>query len=411
MQVDVGIVGAGLSGLACARECARLGLSYAVFERAERVGGRVVSDVKDGFVLDRGFQVLLSSYPEVQAQIDLEALEPGRFAPGGLVRRGGDFWRVVDPWRSPMQGILTLRAPFVTLGDGVRMAQLRDEAIAGRYEGDARTTEAFLRDFGFTEGLIEAFLRPFFGGVTLDRGLGAPAWYFTRLFGWFARGDATLPARGMQALPEALAAPLDSSALHLGEAVEAVSAGALTLASGARVDCGQVVVATEADAAAALLGREGTRDWNGTTTLYYAADESPVGEPTLVVNGEGPGDGPVNHLCVLSDAQPSYAPEGRSLVSVSVLGVPEAPDPELNEDVRHQLEGWYGSAVSGWQLLRIDRLRHALPKLGADEPLTANEGGVLVCGDHLATPSIQGALESGRLAGAAAAKALGVAPV
>jgi len=409
MQVDVGIVGAGLSGLACARECARRGLSYAVFERAERVGGRVVSDVQDGFVLDRGFQVLLSAYPEVQAQIDLDALEPGRFAPGGLVRRGGDFWRVVDPWRSPMQGLLTLRAPFITLSDGLRMAQLRDEAIAGRHEGDSRTTDAFLREFGFTDGLIEGFLRPFFGGVTLDRSLSSPAWYFTRLFGWFARGDATLPAKGMQALPEALAGALDASALYLGEAVASVEPGAIVLASGTRVDCGRVVVATEAHVAADLLGIERSREWNGTTTLYYAADESPVGEPILVVNGEGPDDGPVNHLCVLSDAQPAYAPEGRALVSVSVLGVPEAPDPELNEDVRHQLEGWYGGAVNGWQLLRVDRLRHALPKFGTGEPLTANEGGVLVCGDHLATPSIQGSMESGRLAGEAAASALGAA--
>jgi phytoene dehydrogenase-like protein len=403
MPIDVAIVGAGLSGLACARECAELGLDFLLLERAERVGGRVVTDAEDGFLLDRGFQVLLSSYPEVQRLAPVERLGAGRFRPGALVRFRGAFHRVVDPWRSPLEGLAAIATPFVSLGDGLRLSQLREECLAGRHEGDLRPTHALLRDFGFGEGVLEAFLRPFFGGVTLDRSLSVPAWYFARLFGWFARGDATLPMAGMGALPRALATSLEPARLRLGATVEVVEPRAVVLATGERIECGRVVLATDAAATQALLGDGEPREWSGTTTLYFDAPASPVGDPILVLNGEGPGDGPVNHLCVLSDAQPAYAPPGRSLVSVSVLGVPEAPDPELVEDARHQLEGWYGPSVRDWRLLRVDRIPRALPRLEGAEVLCSEHGGVLLCGDQVASPSIQGSLASGRASARAAA--------
>jgi phytoene dehydrogenase-like protein len=403
MTIDVAIVGAGLSGLACARECASLGLDFQLFERADRVGGRVVSDEQEGFRLDRGFQVLLSSYPEVQRLAPVERLGAGRFRPGALVRHRGTFHRVVDPWRSPLEGLAAIATPFVSLGDGLRLSQLREECLAGRHEGDERPAHELLRDFGFGEGVVEAFLRPFFGGVTLDRTLSVPSWYFARLFGWFARGDATLPAAGMGALPRALAAELEPSRLRLSTAVAGVEPRAVVLASGERVECGRVVLATDAAATGALLGEDEPRAWSGTTTLYLDAPASPVGEPILVLNGDGPDAGPVNHLCVLSDAQPTYAPPGRSLVSVSVLGVPEAPDPELVEDVRHQLEGWYGASVWDWRLLRVDRIPHALPQLRGSETVFRERDGVLLCGDQAASPSIQGSLASGCAAARAAA--------
>jgi len=405
MSIDVAIVGAGLSGLACARECAEHGLDYQLFERAERVGGRVVTDEVEGFLLDRGFQVLLSSYPEIERLAPVETLGAGRFRPGALVRHGGRFHRVVDPWRSPLEGLAAIATPFVSIGDGLRLSQLREECLAGRHEADCRPTHELLADFGFREGVIEGFLRPFFGGVTLDRSLSVPAWYFARLFGWFARGDATLPAAGMGALPRALATGLEPARVHLGTGVRRIEPGAVELDTGERVECGRVVLATDAAGSSELRGLEHEGSWSGTTTLYFAAPASPVGEPILVLNGEGPGSGPVNHLCVLSDAQPTYAPPGRALVSASVIGIPEAPDPELVEDARHQLEQWYGEAVRSWTLLRVDRIPRALPRLEGEERVSAEVDGLLLCGDQVSSPSIQGSLASGRAAARAAASA------
>lgn len=370
-------------------------MSVVVFEASDRVGGRVASDVVGGFVLDRGFQVLLDSYPEAQRWLDLDALEPGTFAPGALVRQRGAFHRVVDPWRSPLQGMATLKAPFVSIADGLRMASLRSLALDSKPSKGERTTDQLLREHGFSEALIESFFRPFFGGVTLDRELSVPDWYFLMLFGWFAKGSAVLPARGMQAIPEQMASKLPAECLRLDAPVEAVTADSIQLASGERIECRATVIATDSEAAQRLLGESAPTEWLGTTTLFYEAAKSPVGEPILVLNGEGPSDGPVNHLCVLTDGQPSYGPQGRALIAVSVLGVPDDSDAELDARVRAQLSDWYGEVVASWSLLRVDRIPRALPRLRSSRTKPVRIALPLVCGDHVATPSIQGSLESG----------------
>jgi len=407
MEAEVVIVGAGLAGLACARRLVQEGVLVALLEGAERVGGRVATDELDGFLLDRGFQVLLSSYPEARRVLDLDALELRPFEPGSLVHHGDRTWRFVDPWRAPLRGLATLRAPFLTLGDAARMARLRRAAIAGSGEVQGTALE-MLRQRGFSEALIEAFLRPFFGGVTLDPDLNVPAWYLFSLFGWFATGDAVLPARGMQAIPEQLASALPTSSLQLGTRVTSVTPRSVELESGKRIEARAVVLATDAATTAQLLGHRRAPTWSGTTTLYYAAERSPVGEPILVLNGDGPKDGPVNHLCVLSDAQPTYAPAGAALVSVSVLGVPTRDDAELDRAARAQLARWYDADVRAWRLLRTDRIANALPRAFSRTQGSVEPDGVIVCGDHVATPSIQGALESGRRAAEAAVERLPV---
>lgn len=418
MPLDAIIIGAGLAGLRCAKLLQTAGRSCRILEASDGVGGRVRTDVTaDGFRLDRGFQVYLTAYPEGRDALDYDALDLKPFTPGAIVRRGGKFSRLADPLRRPLSGLQTALNPLVSWGDVWRTLKLVADVRRGRaadlYRRPQTTTEAALRSRGFSDDLIEGFFRPFLAGVFLDRELATSSRFFEFTFRMFATGSTAVPARGMGEIPEQLAAVLEPGTVRLNAAVESVGPGRVRLTGGEELRAETVVVATDQFAAERLLGNRLTDPrpgaFVGCTTLYYAAEKSPVGEPTLVLNGDGPAAGPVNNLVVMSDVAPAYAPAGAALISVSVVGVPTVDNAALHAAVREHLAGWYGRAVTAWRLLRIDRIPHAQPSGGVEalieprRPVMLGKG-LYVCGDHRAVGSINGALASGRLAAEAVLK-------
>ncbi len=408
-------MGAGLAGLAAARRCAEAGLSPLVVEAGPDVGGRLATDQVDGFLLDRGFQVLLDSYPEARRVLDLEALQLGRFAPGALVWRGNRFGRVADPWRAPLAGMQSLVSGVFTPADAWRMLRLRADAILALEGTPASSAEATaaraLHERGFSDRSIEGFFRPFFGGVFLDAQLTAPAQWFDFLFGMFATGSATLPAGGMQTIPRQLAAALPAGSVRTGTRVRALRRGAVELAGGETLAARAVIIAADARNAAVLVPGSRTPAWSGCATLYYAASSSPVEGSLLVLDGEGR-RGPVNHVCVPSDIAPSYAPPGQALISATVVAPAGPDDGVLDRDARAQLSRWFGArAVNSWRLLRVVRVPYSLPRT-FPRPDQVHDAvrlgdGLYGCGDYLETPSINGALRSGRRAAEAVVADLG----
>ena len=413
MVHDVIVVGGGLAGLACALRLQQQGIEALVLEGADRVGGRVRTDRVEGFALDRGFQVYLTAYPEGRRVLDLGALGLRSFYPGALVRRRGRFHKVADPWRRPLDGIAGLASPVGTLGDKLKVRALRRRVRGGtieeRLSAPQTTTLAALRRDGFSDGMIDAFFRPFLGGVFLERELQTSSRMLEFVFRMFSVGDAALPVSGMQAIPEQLSLRLPVGAVRTETVVVGVDREGVTLAGGKRLPARAVVIATEGPEAVRLAAGElgatagPVPAARGATCLYFAASKAPVAEPILVLAGDGAGDGPVNNLCIPSQVQPSYAPPGASLVSVTVIGVPALGDAALLASVLDQLTGWFGAEVRGWKHLRTYRIPYALPSATPGErdppsrPVRLREG-LYVAGDHRENPSIQGALVSGRLA-------------
>lgn len=401
---EVVIVGGGLAGLSAARTLTAQGIPTLLLEASGDVGGRVATDEVDGFLLDRGFQVLLDSYPEAQRALEFAALDLRPFAPGAIVRRGGRLGRVGDPWRDPLAGVRSLLSGVFTPADALRMVRLRHDAMLalarGAESSDATAARA-LADRGFSERAVEGFFRPFFGGVFLDAQLSSPKHWFEFLFAMFARGSATLPASGMRAIPRQLAAGLPSGTVRVSSEVTVARAGRVELASGESFAPRAVIVATDARHLAALVPASRAPSWSGCVTLYYAAQSSPLDEPILMLNGDA-NSGPVNHVCVPSDVARGYAPAGSHLISATVIGSPAEDDAGLDRAARAQLAGWFGAeAVRGWRLLRASRVSYALPRVPAGQSpdrAVRLEAGLYACGDHLETPSINGALRSGRRA-------------
>lgn len=401
-EIDTVIIGAGLAGLACARHLHAAGRSFLICEAADRVGGRVATDVCDGYRLDRGFQVLLTAYPEARRVLDYDALELRRFYPGALVRHSGKWHRVADPFRHPIDGLRGAFNPIGSFTDKLRVGWSRLGGFNFSHHEPGLTTLEALRAEGFSESIIERFFRPFLGGVFLENQLDTTVRKLEFVMRNFARGDTAIPALGMAEIPRQLAAALPASAIRLKTRVKAIDGNSVHLEGGEFLTAKAVVIATEAGGAERLLGRsDPPSDSNSVTCLYFTATSAPVSEPILLLNGEG--EGPVNNLTVLSAVSPEYAPPGRHLISISVVDSAAAAAPDLEERVRRQSLDWFGACAKKWELLRIDRIPHAVPSQRvAPEKSARLRDNLYQCGDHCGIASLNTALTSG----AAAAQAV-----
>lgn len=401
VRPDVIIIGGGLAGLSCARKLAEAGITYTLLEASDRIGGRVKTDIVDGFLLDRGFQVFLTAYQQASRILDDDTLSLRKFTPGALVFDGRRMHRLADPWRQPQHALGTLLAPVGNLLDKFRVARLRSRACRGSVPDlfarpDCASLWA-LRKQGFSEPMIARFFTPFLGGIFLDPTLHTSARMMEFVLRMFSQGDAVVPARGMEEIPQQIAAPLEPHTIWTNTKVQGIEDRAVRLGDGRRFEAQRIVLATEGPEASRLLGQP-ERPWRSVTCLYFAAEFSPVREPVLVLNGSG--HGIVNNLAVMSDVAPTYAPRGQALISVTVLGIPESSSQELVTTIQRELESWFGSTVQQWRHLRTYTIRHALPV--QDPPLTPQgpdtnspHDWFLVAGDHREHASIEGAIVSG----------------
>ena len=400
---DVIIVGGGLAGLCCARHLNDAGVSCRLLEASDRVGGRVRTDQVDGFLLDRGFQTFLTSYPEAQRVLDYEALQLRCFEPGAMVRVNGRFHRFCDPWRRPQHAMAVALSAVGSLNDKVKVGRLRKRLLSCKLEDifhgpNISTLEALQRE-GFSERFIQRFFRPLLGGVFLDPELAASSRMFEFVFRMFATGDAALPSTGMEALPRQLARSLPAEVIRTRAQAVAIDGQTVRLASGTQLRGRAIVLAVEGPVAARLLRKVSPLQWRSVTCLYFAADEPPVSGPVLVLGGDD--DGPINNLAVVSEVAPAYAPTGESLISVSVLRHLEESDRQLESRVRRQMVDWFGTPSSPFRHLQTYRIRYALPPQGPDEmepvqkPAPIRDG-LFLCGDYRDMASIQGAMSSGR---------------
>lgn len=401
-QSGVLIAGGGLAGLCCARRLHQEGIDFTLLEAADGVGGRVRTDLLEGFRLDRGFQVLLTAYPEAQAVLDYDALDLCAFAPGALVRKEGHFHRLSDPWREPGSWLRNLTSPVGSVMDKFRMSRLRASVLSGSIEDifDAPeiSTRQALERRRFSPRFIDEFFRPWFGGIQLDPKLGASSRMFEFVFRMMAEGDAVVPARGIGEIPRQIAAGLPADSIRLNSRVQAVEPGKLTLATGEVLNAPNIVLATEGPEANRLLKVRMSVPSRSVTCLYFAADHSPVEEPILVLGGSG--RGLINNMAVMSLVSPDYAPEGRHLISISILGLPSRDERSLVNNVTAQLRRWFGNQAARWHFLRAYFIEHAQPVVVPQtwtQPVRVQPG-LYTAGDYRATPSIQGAMESGRLA-------------
>ncbi|WP_161541342.1 protoporphyrinogen/coproporphyrinogen oxidase [Rhodothermus marinus] len=402
---EVIVVGAGLAGLRCAGLLHAQGIDVLLLERQDQVGGRVRTDQIDGFQLDRGFQVLQTAYPAAQRAFDYEALDLRPFPAGAYVFTEGCFQPFFDPLRHPehlwgtlRSGLFGARDLFGLLKLGRRLETFSMEtAESDDAEADRTTTRTLLETLGFSEAFIRRFWQPFLRGVFLETTLETRASKFFFVMKAFREGEAALPARGMQALPDQLAARLPAETIRTGCTVTRVEPdGTVQLQDGTTLRPRITVLAVDA-AAMIWLWPDWKLDvrWNQSTTVYFAADSEPPDVPDALLLEGDPDAGPVATAAALHRIAPSYAPAGSFLLAATMPGfLPDRPAMAF-EVALPQLRRWFGPTVNRWQALACYPIRHALPAepAGWQPPRRYQlSDKVWCCGDYFGPASIQGAL-------------------
>ena len=398
--MDAIVVGGGIAGLCCARELHARGKSFVILEASDRVGGRIATDEVDGFKLDRGFQVFLTAYPEAKRVLDYPALRLGKFEPGALVFCDGKFQRLSDPWRRPQHLLSTAISSAASFGDKLRIAKLRSHVgtvvVDELYSRSEQTTRESLQAFGFSDTILDRFFTPFLGGIFLEPQLATSSRMFEFVFRMFSDGDATLPESGMQAIPNQIAKALPAESIRLNSKVTSIKDQTVTVASGETFTAPSIVLAVANPDAASFASTE-RREACGVTCIYFAADEPPLNEAILVLNGEK--QGPINNLCVPNLVCPSYAPTGKALISATVLGVGHGPS--IQDEVQAQLKRWFGDQAASYSHLKTYEIPFALPAQKVldpvQKPVQIREG-LYRCSDDCDTASINGAMAAGHRA-------------
>jgi phytoene dehydrogenase-like protein len=416
VSTDVIVIGAGVAGLVCAGELTRAGLEVEVLETSDGIGGRIRTDVVDGFRCDRGFQLLNPAYPAARELLDLDALDLRRFGAGVGVAAHGHLRVLADPRRSPTLLPATLRSGYLRPGELLRLARWAAPAIGPLRTGGPDTGLRESLDASGASGRLRSdVLEQFLAGVLADDSGATSTRFVHLLVRSFLRGTPGVPAAGMQAIPAQLAG-------HLRAPVRTSSpVGRIRARNGVEVDTPEgsmrapaVVVATDPVGAGRLTGTP-TPAMKGLSTYWYDAPAAPTELDLVLLDGRGRAPGPVVNAAVMTNPAPSYAPAGRHLVQATTL-LRRGQQPSVDEEsaVRGQLEQMLAVSTGDWRLVVVHHVRDALPEqlppLDPRRPVDLGEG-LFVAGDHRDTASTQGALVSGRRAARAVARRLALGPV
>lgn len=397
------IIGAGVAGLVAARHLEEAGIRPLIIEATDRVGGRIKTDQVDGFLLDHGFQVLLTEYREAKRYLDYEALQLANFRPGAVVYRNNTIASVVDPLREPSE---IFQAIFSSVGS------IKDKLLVWKLQRELKRTPtedlfkaknqlsslAFLQDYGFSKAFIEAFFMPFFGGIFLENELKTPAPMLRFVFKMFASGHAALPALGMEEIPRQLNAQLPNTTFRFNNEVGEVKDQKLITVAGEEIPFDMLIIATDPKKMLPRLAGPPTA-YHPTSTLYYAGSDGQL--PDRLIGLVADKTAIINNFCLVNQVSSDYAPEGQQLLSVTLKDIPTMANAE--EAVAQEIRKICNQP--NWQLKPLRRydLPKALPNLdhlSYDYPATEARltEQIFLAGDQLLFGSLDAAMRSGRRA-------------
>ncbi|WP_158729121.1 MULTISPECIES: NAD(P)/FAD-dependent oxidoreductase [unclassified Flavobacterium] len=412
MKQDVVIIGAGISGLTAAVYLHRQGRKVLILESSERAGGRIKTDSEDGFLFDRGFQVLLTAYPETKALLDYKALNLKKMLPGATVLYDKGSFEIADPFRRPSATLATLFAPVGSIKDKLNTLWLKNklqkQTIESIFEQKEQTTLQQLKEYGFSSKMIERFYAPFLSGIFLENDLKTSSRMFDFVMKMFSDGDVAVPELGMEEIPKQLVKMLPEGSISYNTKVTKVDSNTVTTDEGKVFEANQILLATNANTLTQTHFPNQKMQSQQVTNMYFVADKAPTNKAVVVLNASTHKKW-VNNMTVMTNVSKAYAPQGKILISVSYNGIPTLDENTLAENMKLELKQWYGDQVESWKMIKSYQIEYALPnqesvrnEISSDTLKTSEN--VFICGDNLLNGSINAAMKTGRLAAEAIMK-------
>lgn len=403
-RADVLIIGAGLSGLTAARVLKNSGRNVKIIEASDAPGGRVRTDHFNGFLLDRGFQVLLTAYPEAKHFLNYRDLDLQSFSPGSILLNKSSIDQIGDPLRDISTLIKTLKSPVGSFLDKINLLKLRLKLAGTSIDEIFNKTEIatlhYLKNVGFSEHFVTNFFHPFLGGIFLENKLETSSRMFEFVFKMFSEADTAIPAKGMGMIPIQLASNLAPEELILNESVIKIDGNEVLTHSGKSFQAEMILVATSANSLPEPFNNQ-NKGQKSVTCMYFSADKAPYHQKLIALNTNP--NKFINNIAVMSNISKNYAPEGKSLISISIIDDCNNFNPnELELKVKEELKHWFPECLE-WVHLKTYKIPYALPE---NKQVTNDLNGKLfrlndstfICGDHLLNGSINAAMKSGRLA-------------
>lgn len=395
------IIGGGISGLTCAKYLNERGMSFVILEGSDALGGRVRTDMVEGFRLDRGFQVLLSNYAEARKILNYSDLDLRNFASGALIRTRKGFMKLENPFKNRRAYFSMAFSPVGSFSDKLKInkfakyvADIPDEKL---FEMTDTDTLRFLKDYGWSKQIINQFFKPFFGGVFLENDLSTSSNLFHFVFKQFFKGDIALPSEGIQSIPEQISAMIPKEQIRLNAFVKHIEDNQVFLDSGEILTADRIVIASDPHTASNLLREDKAYEYQINTCTYFSAEYSPLkGQKFLTLNPDR--KSVVHNLCVPTDITPTYGAAGKALISVSTQGLDKIDERNHISRIKRELYDWFGAQVNVWKHLRTYHLPEALVKFpaGTQKQALKLDENLYRCGDYLAYPSLNAAMQTGR---------------
>jgi protoporphyrinogen oxidase len=401
--MNVIVIGAGISGLIAAYELERSGVKPILLEATDKIGGRVITDEIDGFLLDRGFQVLLTAYPEAKRYLDYEALQLKRFSPGAIIMKPGNSFAIHDPLREPAKLFGMIFSKVGSLTDKIRIYKLNKDlakmSIEEIFETPSKSTLNYLKDYGFSDTIIDNFFKPFFRGIFLENELSTSSRMFQFVFKMFGEGYAAVPEKGMGEITKQLSQKLQHTTIKLNSPVKSVMGKEVTLENGEVLEADKVIIACRPDSIIPQLEGQ-IKPFRSVYNVYFSLEKSFLIQPMIALI---PDDNYlINNIVFMTDVSKAYSQNGKALLSVSVTKSIKDPS-NLEKLISIELEALSGIKAEYFKHIKTYQLIDALPDVDdmkSNLPFTNAKlnDHVFLAGDYLLNGSVNAAMTSGRKA-------------